>query len=130
MIVAASVGVAPGVVTLDAIGVSLRGAVFGAFVVRANRFAALVFIALVVLALDHFGVVDQSVPLGALDRVATFNFGRETGIIKDGVSKAEPDRNTTVLVTDNRRRDGSVWGCLSPCPVHHSNNPLYYNTCL
>lgn len=87
MVVAARVGVAPGRVALDTFEAILGGAVLRAFVVRANRFAALVFIALVVLALDLLGIVDQGVPVGALDRVAAFDFRMEMGTTKDAVRK-------------------------------------------
>lgn len=69
VVVAARVGVAPGDVALDGARPIFRDAVLRANVDRANRFAALTFRALVVLALHILGVIDQCVSVGALHGV-------------------------------------------------------------
>ena len=61
--IAAQVGRAPGVIALGGVSVVYGGVLVGAPVARAERLAALLFLALVAMALDVFGVVDQRVPV-------------------------------------------------------------------
>lgn len=72
-VVAACVRVATRTAALDAPGVFLGGAIFGARVVGAYRLAALVFVTLVILANDLVRTVDQGVPVRALDGVAALH---------------------------------------------------------
>ena len=59
--VAAQVGRAPGTGAIDRVRVVCMGVLVGALVVRAERLAALLLLALVPVTLHVFGVVDQRV---------------------------------------------------------------------
>lgn len=69
-VVTAQVGRAPVVIALDGVGAVDRGILVGALVVRAERLAALLFLALAAVALHVFGVLDQRVTVGAFHGVA------------------------------------------------------------
>ena len=62
-VIAAQVGRASGVIALGGVGVVYGGVLVGAPVARAERLAALLFLALIAMALDIFGVLDQRVPV-------------------------------------------------------------------
>ena len=70
LLLAAQVGGAPGVFTLDGVSVFYRDVLVGAIVVRAERLAALLFLAFAAVTLDVSGVLDQRVSLGAFHGVA------------------------------------------------------------
>ena len=69
-LVAALVGGATGPIAPDGISAINRGVVVAACVVRAERFAALLFLAITVVTLDCVGVVDRSISIRATDGVA------------------------------------------------------------
>ena len=68
--VTAKVGRAPVVRARDGVSVVYGGVLVGAIVVRAERLAALLFVALAAVTLDVSGVLDQRVTLGAFHGVA------------------------------------------------------------
>ena len=68
--VTAKVGRAPVIRAHDGVSVVYRGVLVGAIVVRAERLAALLFVALAAVTLDVSGVLDQRVTLGAFHGVA------------------------------------------------------------
>ena len=67
--VAAQIGGAPDIVAFDGASAVHGSVVVGTRIVRAECFAALLFLALAVVALHIMGVVDRSVAVGAADGV-------------------------------------------------------------
>ena len=73
-VVAAQVGGAPGVRAQDGVSPMERSVFVWARVLRAECFAALLFLALAVVALHIMGVVDRSVAVGICNGVAVRRF--------------------------------------------------------